>query len=179
MKTENYMKNANAQTIADTQMAASRTISDLDRIVRQMNAAAIDPQVSGVGKRNDLDTSEFVSVDPTGGGGGGGGGLAGIGFVWADGTATFISASAILENYNGEDYWSVVIGVSNNTFTKSISYDSTEEQYDGIGTNQTVYRLRVMTLDGGNEPTMIATYGQYREEIYCASGSPVTAFVKV
>lgn len=71
MKTENYMKNANAQTIADTQRAASRTISDLDARVGRMNAAAINPQVSATPRGNDNATDEFISV-PAGGGGGGG-----------------------------------------------------------------------------------------------------------
>lgn len=127
-------------------------------------------------------------VFPSYGDGGGGGGLPGalglngIEIIWADQEETFISASDILENYDSDndDYWSVVFAVSNNAFTQATpTYDSTQDLWDDTGTDQTVYRLRVKTLDGDNDPTSISMYGQYRESILCVNGDPVTVLVKI
>jgi hypothetical protein len=108
--------------------------------------------------------------------------LSGIEIIWADQEETFISASDILENYDSDndDYWSVVFAVSNNAFTQATpTYDSTQDLWDDTGTDQTVYRLRVKTLDGDNDPTSISMYGQYRESILCVNGDPVTVLVKI
>ena len=120
---------------------------------------------------------EFDSDKATGGGGG----LSGIEIIWADQTETFIRASDMLENYDEDtnSYWSAVFAVSNNTFTKSISYDSTAYLWDGVGDDQTVYSLRVKTLNNEGDPTQISAYGQYRESILCVNGEPVTVLVKI
>jgi len=110
------------------------------------------------------------------------GGLSGIEIIWADQEETFISADDILEDYDSDDddYWSVVFAVSNNAFTQATpTYDSTQDLWDDTGTDQTVYRLRVKTLNGDGDPTSISVYGQYRETIICVSGEPVTTLVKI
>ena len=108
--------------------------------------------------------------------------LSGIEIIWADQGETFISASDILEDYDSDndDYWSVVFAVSNNAFTQATpTYDSTQDLWNDTGTDQTVYRLRVKTLNGDSDPTSISTYGQYRETIICVNGEPVTSLVKI
>jgi hypothetical protein len=107
--------------------------------------------------------------------------LSGIEVVWADATKTFISTATILENYDSEDYWSVVFTVASNAFTKVVAYDAVEELYDDTGTSQTKYRLRVVTLNAEDTPVpvTISAYGQYRETLYCHNGELVTSLVKI
>lgn len=112
----------------------------------------------------------------------GGGSLSGVEIIFADQTEAFISTDTILENYDGENYWSVVFGVSAGAFTQAITLDSTQVLWDDVGTDQTVYRLRVKTLNdqvSPNAPTQISAYGQYREDILCVSGDPVVTLVKI
>ena len=125
---------------------------------------------------------EFDSDKATGGGGG----LSGIEIIWADQTETFIRASDMLENYDADtnSYWSAVFAVSNNTFTQATpTYDSTATLWDGVGTAQTEYRLRLITQgldsEGSAVNTAISMYGQYRESILCVNGDPVTVLVKI
>lgn len=116
----------------------------------------------------------------------GGGGLSGIEIIWADQTETFIRASDMLENYDEDtnSYWSAVFAVSNNTFTKATpTYDSTATLWDDVGTDQTKYRLRLITQgldsEGSAVNAAISMYGQYRESILCVNGEPVTVLVKI
>jgi hypothetical protein len=108
--------------------------------------------------------------------------LAGINIVWADQTESFIATASILENYNGENYWSVVFGVSAGAFTKAVTFDATQALWDDVGVAQTVYRLRVKTFNNQispNAPTQISTYGQYREDILCVDGDPVVTLLNI
>jgi len=110
------------------------------------------------------------------------GSLDGIEIIWADQTETFITSEDILDNYNGQNYWSAVFAVSSSAFTKSVSYDSTQDLWDDVGTDQTVYRLRVKTLNTSVSPnvtTQLSAYGQYREEILCVDGDPVVNLIKI
>jgi len=113
----------------------------------------------------------------------GGGSLAGVEIIWADQTETFITAADILDDYDGEDYWSVVFAVSSGAFTKATpTYDATQELWDDVGTDQTKYRLRVKTLNtvpDPSVPTQLSAYGQYREEILCVNGDPVVNLIKI
>jgi hypothetical protein len=129
-----------------------------------------------------INVQDFPKQKP--GGGGGGGGLSGIEIIWADQTETFILASDMLEDYDDEDYWSVVLEVSNGTFTQATpTYDATQELWDDVGEDQTEYRLRLITqgLDSEGDPVnaAISMYGQYRESILCVNGDPVTVLVKI
>lgn len=114
---------------------------------------------------------------------GGDSALAGINIVWADQEETFIPTSDILEDYDSENYWSVVFAVSSGSFTQADpTFDATQVLWDDVGVAQTVYRLRVKTLNDQitpNAPTQISAYGQYRESILCVDGDPVTVLVKI
>ena len=106
--------------------------------------------------------------------------LVGIEIIWADETEEFISLAEILQNYDYDEYWSVVFAVSGNTFTKAVSYDATEALFDYTGSNQTAYRLRIKTLgvDIPQTSVNISALGQYREVILCINGEPVTSLIK-
>jgi len=110
-------------------------------------------------------------------------GLSGVEIIWSDQTETFIPLSDIMADYDGEDYWSVVFAVSGGAFTKATpTYDATQELWDDVRTDQTVYRLRVKTLNtvaSPNAPTQLSAYGQYREEILCVDGDPVVNLIKI
>ena len=166
------MKKPPTQTELDTARADSRlkeTAAELSAM-RENRRKAIYPSVeSGVTVHV---VSEFSSTNnPMAGGGSG---AAGVEIIWADETEPlFISKSTILEDYDDDEYWSVVLDVSENTFTKDVSYDATDELFDDTGSNQTVYRLRIKTL-GVN----ISALGQYREVILCINGDPVTTLIK-
>ena len=122
-----------------------------------------------------VDTS--VLHDGGGGAGGGSAGITGIRIVWADQTEIFISVATILEDHNDEDYWSVVLAVSDNAFTKDISYDDGADLWDDTGDDQTLYRLRVIAPNGDGDPVAISTYGQYRAEILCVDGKLVNILI--
>ena len=106
--------------------------------------------------------------------------LVGIEIIWADETEEFISIDEILQNYDNDEYWSVAFAVSGNTFTKSVSFDATEALFDDVGSNQTVYRLRMKTLGVVAPQTSvnISALGQYREVVLCINGEAVTSLIK-
>lgn len=132
-----------------------------------------------------INVQDFPSQRP--GGGGGGGGLEGVEIIWADQTETFIPASDFFVDYDPETptfdlYWSIVFAVSNNAFTQAApTYDETQELWDDVGTDQTVYRLRLITqnkVPAPDENVAISVYGQYREELLCVDGDLVTVLNK-
>lgn len=143
---------------------------------RRIDAAAEAEQVGT--KQGNID---FTSASTTASSGGGS--LAGIEIIWADQTETFITEADILDDYDGENYWSVVFAVSGGAFTKATpTYDATQELWDDVGTAQTKYRLRVKTLNtvpDPSVPTQLSAYGQYREEILCVNGDPVVNLIKI
>jgi len=105
-------------------------------------------------------------------------GLSGVNIIWADLTETFIPVADILEDYDSEDYWSIVLAVSNNAFDPElVSYDDGEDLWDDTGTDQTLYRLRVIAPNDDGDPVTISNYGQFREEILCANGKPVNILI--
>jgi hypothetical protein len=113
--------------------------------------------------------------------GGGGGGLSGIEIIWADQSITYISASDLMDGYDGEDYWSLVLVVSGGSFSKAITFDATEDLFESSGTPETqdLYRFRIITLNGDGDPTPISMYGQYREVTTCINGEPFQRLTKV
>jgi len=163
--------NSKTQTERDTGRAQSR-ITRSAEYQKRIDAAANQEQV-GTPQGNISFTSSRTIA------GGGGGGLEGIEIIFADQTEAFISTGTILEDYDGQDYWSVVFGVSDGAFTQAVSFDSTQELWDDVGDDQSVYRLRVTTLNNESDPTQISVYGQYRESILCVNGDPVTVLVKI
>jgi len=169
--------NRTERTQSDTDRAAGR-VTRSGEYQRRIDAAAEAEQVGT--KQGNVD---FTSASTTASSGGGGESLAGIEIIWADQTETFITAADILDDYDGEDYWSVVFAVSSRAFTKATpTYDATQELWDDVGTAQTVYRLRVKTLNtvaSPNASTQLSAYGQYREEILCVNGDPVVNLVKI
>ena len=103
--------------------------------------------------------------------------LPGIEIIWRDQSSTFFPYDSLMENYNGEDYWSLVLDVSNNSFDKTYNHDNTEEIFTTTGSNpvtQTKYRLRLIS-----NKKRISAYGQYREVILCISGEPRVSLIKV
>lgn len=110
---------------------------------------------------------------------GGGGPLAGVSIVWADRSETYISGSLIVDDYNGQDYWSIVFDVSANLFDKSFSFDSSADLWDALGTDQSKYRLRVVTPGANGDPVKISMYGQYREVITVVDGEAVASLIKI
>lgn len=118
---------------------------------------------------------------------GGGGGLAGMEIIWKDQSTTFVSAADMNFNYDGEDYWSLVLAVSSGSFTKVLAYDATEDIFETSGTAPNIvqdkYRFRLVTsyIDDDNDfvQTPISAYGQYREVIICVNGQARTILMKV
>ena len=104
-------------------------------------------------------------------------GLSGVNIIWADLTETFIPVADILQDYGSEDYWSIVLAVFDSEFTKSVSYDDGEELWDDTGTDQTLYRLRVIAPNDDGDPVTISNYGQFREEILCVDGKRVNILI--
>ena len=171
-----------SQTQIDTERADSMLNENRDDSFYKFPSKLREPWSSSQSEAYaPMSYMEFDSDKATGGGGG----LSGIEIIWADQTETFIRASDMLENYDEDtnSYWSAVFAVSNNTFTKSISYDSTADLWDDVGTDQTEYRLRLITQgvdsEGATVNTPISMYGQYRESILCVNGESVTVLVKI
>lgn len=127
-------------------------------------------------QRDSEDGTETIEINL-----GGGSSLGGVEVMWADGNYAYIPVADILEDYDDDDYWSIVFDVTNNTFDKTYTFDSTSAQWDDTGTSQTVYRLRVITQDqDATSPSAVpnSVYGQYRESIICRDGEPVTVLTK-
>lgn len=161
------------QTQSDTDRATSRTV----------RSSSTNPEVEQVG--TPIGNQHFVSTSNVGGGSGGAG-LAGIEIVWADQTESFILASDLLDGYDGEDYWSLVLTVNSGVFDKTTTYDATEALFEddgGTPVSQTKYRMRLITnylnSDGDNTSSSISMYGQYREVTTCINGEPFQRLAKV
>ena len=168
------------QTVTDTEKAKSRLatprVTRSEEFQRRVDAASRVEQV-GTPQGNSDFTSSYTTASS-----GGSSGLSGINIVWADQTESFITTATILEDYDGENYWSVVFGVTAGVFTQAITFDSTQELWDDVGVAQTVYRLRVKTLNDQVDPaapTQISAYGQYREDILCTSGDSVVTLLNI
>ena len=144
---------------------------------------ATNPDFPPVGSSSG--NEEFVSVSINAGGGGGGG-LAGMEIIWNDQSTTFVSAADMNFDYDGENYWSLVLAVSFGVFTKTLAYDAIEDIFETSGTGldvvQSKYRFRLITtyIDGGGDSvqTPASAYGQYRETKLCVNGSPRTILIK-
>jgi|21_taG_2_1085346.scaffolds.fasta_scaffold10639_2 hypothetical protein len=178
LNTNNSTTPTSAEARVDTQRAQSRTKggTGFDKLQRRI-AAQENPQQQET-LFTELQTPMTQHYFPVGTGGAAG--LSGVEIIWADQTESFFPVSDILEDYDDEDYWSVVLAVSNGTFTQATpTYDSTSTLWNGVGDAQTVYRLRVKTLNEDSDPTSISMYGQYRESILCVNGDPVTVLVKI
>jgi len=184
LNTNNSTTTTSAEARVDTQRAQSRTKggTGFDKLQRRI-AAQENPQQQET-LFTELQTPMTQHYFPVGTGGAAG--LSGVEIIWADQTETFIRASDMLDNYDADtdSYWSAVFAVSNNTFTQATpTYDSTPTLWDDIGTDQTEYRLRLITqgLDSEGDPvnTAISVYGQYRESILCVNGKRVTVLVKI
>ena len=103
--------------------------------------------------------------------------LPGIEIIWLDQSSTFFSYTELIEDYNDEDYWSLVLDVSDNSFDKTYDFDDTEEIFTTTGSNpetQTKYRFRLIS-----NKKRISAYGQYREVILCINGEPRVSLIKV
>ena len=177
LSTNNSTTPTSAAARVDTQRAQSRTKggTGFTKLQRRI-AAQENPQQQEV-LFTELQTPMTQHYFPVGGGAEG---LSGVEIIWADQTETFIPVADILENYDGEDYWSVVLAVSDNTFTQAApTFDSTSTLWDDTGTDQSVYRLRVKTPNDEGDPTSISMYGQYREELLCVNGDLVTVLIKI
>ena len=103
--------------------------------------------------------------------------LPGIEIIWRDQSSTFLSYNTLMEDYDYEDYWSLVLDVSNNTFDKTYDFDATEQIFTTTGSDpaaQTKYRFRLIS-----NKKIISACGQYREVILCIGGEPRVSLIKV
>jgi hypothetical protein len=100
--------------------------------------------------------------------------LPGIEIIWNDQSSEYISYTKLMEDYDGEDYWSLALDVSSSQFNKTYTLDDTEDIFETSGDTQTAYRLRLVS----NEKR-ISAYGQYREVILCIKGEPRVSLIKV
>ncbi len=166
-------KNRTERTQKDTDKAQSR-ITRSGEYQRRIDAASNPEQVGSAAGNISFTSSRIIAS--------GGGGLSGIEIIWADQTETFIKTFDMLAGYDADtdSYWSAVFAVSNNTFTQATpTYDATSDLWDDVGTDQTKYRLRLVTQGVNSANASISMYGQYRESILCVSGDPVTVLVKI
>jgi len=156
---------ADRRKLKDEYQSAIKDVDTRLNNLADKNKQGIDNDVhSGIDSiQSDIEPEEFTGLD-------------GVEVLWADGTYTYIEKSSILDTYNNENYWSIAFDVTSNTFDKTYEFDSTQDQWDDTGTDQTVYRLRVITFN--ESPVLNSVYGQYRESIICRNGEPVTVLTK-
>jgi len=142
------------------------------------NRSAINPQVDSMGAdQSQADgmgagqPEEYQSpgmYDP----GATGGRPDGILLISRDGaTETFISIAEILEDYDGEDNWSVELPIVSLGWTGLVAYSATGGEYDLVGSSQTksfipIYRSGVF----------VANYGVYKEGLAVTDGDLYVEF---
>jgi hypothetical protein len=102
--------------------------------------------------------------------------LPGIEIIWNDQSSEYISYTKLMEDYDGEDYWSLALDVSSSPlrFDKTYTLDDTEDIFEASDETQTAYRLRLVS-----NKKRISAYGQYREVILCIDGEPRVSLIKV
>jgi hypothetical protein len=100
--------------------------------------------------------------------------LPGIEIIWNDQSSTYIKHNELMEDYDGEDYWSLALDVSSSQFDQTYTIDDTEDIFETSDETQTAYRLRLVS-----NKKRISAYGQYREVILCIDGEPRVSLIKV